>query len=378
MSNLIQNQFVYGDMIFKTIYRNEKIYTEFNILCGFLDLSDSYYYKKFNDDNELKDSMIKEYVRGNHGLRKKIFIDVTYLDKLLKKLSNSHHNKNYFFIENNLSQIIKEIFNYYRNNEVADILEIKNKQNIKKVAVDNKEFFCFERERDGKVYLPLRYTIDTLEIPVSECVKFFQNNPTFTRHLKRIINNGISLVLFDIDILDTLVIALKHIDNHSELSLKIKNMLADKNSVKIPKTYVESLLQLLNTEDKNVKLEIENINLKLELDELKQKALMYDSSLSTVNLQDMKQISSVFGIGRNSLFTFLRERHVLMEGGEDHNLPYQKYIKSGYFIVRRVVVNRTAGNELKNQTLVTPKGVGFLNRIIKNNQTDLFNNSIAN
>jgi anti-repressor protein len=99
---------------------------------------------------------------------------------------------------------------------------------------------------------------------------------------------------------------------------------------------------------------------------------MYDVMLDARNSQDMKQVANVFGIGRNRMFEFLREKSVLINGGSEHNLPYQKYIDSGYFTVRRIIIHRTNGDELKTQTLVTPKGIGFIGRILKINMNNNF------
>lgn len=368
MPNLVQKAVIYNQLVFNTIFHNNKIYLELNSLCKSLNLSDSYYYKKLSQDQEIKDALVKEYVKGNHGLRKKIFLDLTYLDLFLKKLDNSYHNENYFIIKNDIHEIIKTVIESvnYPVPETSIEIQIEH-HDIKKIHVYEQEFFSFIK--DDKIYLPLRYTLEVLNIKINQCISFFQDNKHLIKNLRRSQLNNLSIVLIDIETLNDF---LTNIDNKYNSFINIfTDHLNQSHSLKIPKTYMQTLSMLINSEDKNSNLEVENINLKLEIEELKQKAEMYDATISTVNFQDMKQISSVFGIGRNSLFNMLRDRHILMEGGEDHNLPYQKYINLGYFIVRRVIINRTSGKELKNQTLVTPKGVGFINRVLKNNSSQL-------
>lgn len=72
----------------------------------------------------------------------------------------------------------------------------------------------------------------------------------------------------------------------------------------------------------------------------------------------MNQVAKVVGIGRNKLFKLLRERKKLMS----NNLPYQRYVECGYFTVREVVITK---DNTKHQTLVTAKGLDWINKKLK-------------
>jgi phage antirepressor YoqD-like protein len=66
---------------------------------------------------------------------------------------------------------------------------------------------------------------------------------------------------------------------------------------------------------------------------------------------------NVYGLGRNKLFKLLRDKEIL----RNNNEPYQTYVDRGYF---KMI------NGLKNgfpfcQTLVTPKGMSFINKKLK-------------
>ncbi|MDE5772533.1 MAG: phage antirepressor KilAC domain-containing protein [Ruminococcus sp.] len=54
-------------------------------------------------------------------------------------------------------------------------------------------------------------------------------------------------------------------------------------------------------------------------------------------------------IGRNRLFRWLRSKKILMSD----NIPYQKYIDSGYFMVKETVVDVGMFTKIRQQTLVT-------------------------
>ena len=58
-------------------------------------------------------------------------------------------------------------------------------------------------------------------------------------------------------------------------------------------------------------------------------------------------------IGRNRLFSWLRENGYMMPGDR---VPYQKYITSGLFAVQETVYNGRYCDHISTQTLITPKG----------------------
>lgn len=76
----------------------------------------------------------------------------------------------------------------------------------------------------------------------------------------------------------------------------------------------------------------------------------------------MKTVAKALGYsGRNTLFKFLRENGILMKD----NVPYQRFIESGYFTVKEFTLVK--GDERKNipQTFVSAKGVEFIEKLIE-------------
>lgn len=57
-------------------------------------------------------------------------------------------------------------------------------------------------------------------------------------------------------------------------------------------------------------------------------------------------------IGRNRLFAWLRSKEMLMK----NNMPYQKYIESGYFQVKESIYETPYGSKTQQTTYVTGKG----------------------
>ena len=69
-------------------------------------------------------------------------------------------------------------------------------------------------------------------------------------------------------------------------------------------------------------------------------------------------------IGRNNLFEFLRNKKIL----QSDNIPYQKYIDSGYFRVIETKYTIPSGEtKISLKTLVLQKGVAYINKLLKEN-----------
>ena len=72
-------------------------------------------------------------------------------------------------------------------------------------------------------------------------------------------------------------------------------------------------------------------------------------------------------IGRNNLFEFLRNRKVLQQD----NIPYQKYIDSGYFRVIETKYTIPSGEtKISLKTLVEQKGVAYINKLLREKENE--------
>lgn len=74
----------------------------------------------------------------------------------------------------------------------------------------------------------------------------------------------------------------------------------------------------------------------------------------TVGYKDMKSVAKALGLGRNTMFRYLRNLGILMSD----NSPYQQYITQNYFKVNQV----TKHGNLYNVTLVSGKGEVWLHK----------------
>ena len=114
--------------------------------------------------------------------------------------------------------------------------------------------------------------------------------------------------------------------------------------------------------------EEENQQLTQVVEEAKPKAQAFERAMDAKNLHSMKEVAHLMGVGRNELFKYLREAKILNAS----NLPYQRYINSGYFEVKHSEKN----GHFFNTTLATQKGMGWLvmnkDKIVTKSETKAF------
>jgi anti-repressor protein len=98
----------------------------------------------------------------------------------------------------------------------------------------------------------------------------------------------------------------------------------------------------------------------LQLEQSKPKVDFYDSVADSKDALSMAEVAKVLGgIGRNKLFKFLRDRKVL----QANNLPYQRYVDSGYFRVLEQKFGEPA--HITTKTLVYQRGVEYIGKLKK-------------
>lgn len=86
------------------------------------------------------------------------------------------------------------------------------------------------------------------------------------------------------------------------------------------------------------------------------KVKAFDRLMDANGLQSISQVAKALGTGRDRLFRFLRNQGILMKNNE----PYQVYVSGGYFEVIETVRN----GFVNVKTMVTPKGIGFIDKIL--------------
>ena len=101
-----------------------------------------------------------------------------------------------------------------------------------------------------------------------------------------------------------------------------------------------------------------------EIEKLKPAAEFAYQICSSKDAIDIGNCAKVLNrnIGRNNLFEFLRNKKIL----QSDNIPYQKYIDSGYFRVIETKFTIPSGEtKISLKTLVLQKGVAYINKLLK-------------
>ncbi len=101
-----------------------------------------------------------------------------------------------------------------------------------------------------------------------------------------------------------------------------------------------------------------------EINALAPKASFYDSVADSKDALTMEEAAKVLNQGgRNKLFSFLRDKKVLMPAPK--NLPYQRFIDAGYFRVIEVPYERKGETHITPKVLVHQKGIAYINHLLK-------------
>lgn len=141
---------------------------------------------------------------------------------------------------------------------------------------------------------------------------------------------------------------------------------------KVPLTYKESLLLLIEKEEENERLasEVEAVkSLKEELEiaivecQVIEKLDFIEIIFAQQDLLDMSEVVKILDLsfGRNTLFEILREKKILMQA---RNEPRQEYVNKGYFVYKFIYPKAKAGGGIYPRIYVTKKGMYFLNNLI--------------
>lgn len=124
----------------------------------------------------------------------------------------------------------------------------------------------------------------------------------------------------------------------------------------LPKDYLSALKALVVAEEEKQKLLAEN-------EELKPKAAFYDDvtgSDDTIDIKSAAKVLNIPNMGRNKLFAFLRDNHVLNKRNE----PYQCFIDRGYFRQIESSWEHDGTIHINLKTVVFQKGIDFIRGLI--------------
>ena len=255
------------------------------------------------------------------------------------------------------------------NKDFLKIEEIKNDYFTESSYVDSlgrtyKEYLITE---DGLALLVMGFTgVDAMRVKLKFVAEF--------NRMKNIINNP-AQVIAETGSLDALVAfgvtnqrftnALVKAKQEQQLLEQQKNALQiqfnDQNDTlrtKVLPAIVELKSTVRDQSNRITNLEIERN------DAVEDYEGLYNHYINSDGWFKMSEVAgklNIHGMGRNKIFSILRERHIL----DRRNLPYRQFIESGMFMIKDTDI--MVGNRIKtvSTTFVSKKGQVFIEKLLR-------------
>lgn len=99
------------------------------------------------------------------------------------------------------------------------------------------------------------------------------------------------------------------------------------------------------------------------LEEAGPKLATYQAVINSTGYFSMQEAAKALGIGPKQIFAILRQRAILYFA-DGHNLPYQKYIDRGWFVMKVGTFTKDGKTYSHPRVYATPKGVEGLNDLL--------------
>lgn len=75
---------------------------------------------------------------------------------------------------------------------------------------------------------------------------------------------------------------------------------------------------------------------------------------------------NIKGLGRNKLFSLLRDKGVLQSGTHKRNQPYQKHVDAGRFrLVETSWTDDLGDTHVRTKTVVLQKGLDYIRKLLE-------------
>ena len=165
--------------------------------------------------------------------------------------------------------------------------------------------------------------------------------------------DGFSLLVMGFTGKEALQWKLKYIQAFNEMESQL--------SPRLPQNFAEAL-RLAADQAEQIESQ------KKQLAEAKPKVEFFDAvagSNDAIEIGSVAKVLGIKGMGRNNLFSFLRDKKILM----NNNQPYQTYVDRGYFRVLEQKFEKPNGETCINiKTLVYQSGVEFIRRQLQQDE----------
>jgi len=256
-----------------------------------------------------------------------------------------------------------------------------NELTIKEVDFNGASLLAIQN-KDGKIYVSINHVCNGLGLNSRKQRDKIKDHLTLSKGCTEwgIPSNGGIQDTFVIEIeflplwlagINPKLVSEKVVDKLVEYQLKAKDVLA-KAFLPDIESFIQDYLDM-DEDERGIayfKEKKQRKMLELQNQELIPKARSFDQLIGANGSQNMNSVAKSFNVGRGRLFAFLREKDILMTGSkndkEKHNVPRQQYLEQKLFVVREYTIPDADGEIVNRvQTLVTSKGIEFIDRLLK-------------
>ena len=228
------------------------------------------------------------------------------------------------------------------------------------VMVENNQVVVSSRqvaENFGKQHKDVLESIRGILAAENSATKFFRESTFENRgkHYPEYIMNrdGFSLLVMGFTGKEAMTWKIKYIQAFNEMEAKIRENILVMPNFNNPAEAARAWAKEYEEKQKAL----------AQVTEMKPKAEFYDDvtgSTDTIDIGSVAKVLNIPNMGRNKLFSFLRENKILNKRNE----PYQEYVDKGYFRQIETSWEHNGTTHINLKTVVFQKGVDYIRQLV--------------
>ena len=228
------------------------------------------------------------------------------------------------------------------------------------VMVENNQAVVSSRqvaENFGKQHKDVLESIRGILAAENSATKFFHKSTFENRgkHYPEYIMNrdGFSLLVMGFTGKEAMTWKIRYIQAFNEMEAKIRGNILTMPNFNNPAEAARAWAKEYEEKQKAL----------AQVTEMKPKAEFYDDvtgSTDTIDIGSVAKVLNIPNMGRNKLFSFLRESKILNKRNE----PYQEYVDKGYFRQIETSWEHNGTTHINLKTVVFQKGVDYIRQLV--------------
>ena len=228
------------------------------------------------------------------------------------------------------------------------------------VMVENNQVVVSSRqvaENFGKQHKDVLESIRGILVAENSATKFFHESTFESRgkHYPEYIMNrdGFSLLVMGFTGKEAMTWKIRYIQAFNEMEAKIRENTLIMPNFNNPAEAARAWAKEYEEKQKAL----------AQVTEMKPKAEFYDDvtgSTDTIDIGSVAKVLNIPNMGRNKLFSFLRENKILNKRNE----PYQEYVDKGYFRQIETSWENNGTTHINLKTVVFQKGVDYIRQLV--------------